>query len=222
MWDVEIYRAIVTAAKKSGKLGSSEVVTHEDVYKVIKEKLYVTVDTAKSWGRKTSTGPRDNEQIAELEQLFSIPDGSLGRREEKAPKAKKQVIKMTDVNKNAVLSCYQAMTEYLHSDDVENEECLAAMCQMVNTYKIAIPEEIFEAIQNCINEFLDPIVYDQQRTFAQCYTDEIGFWEDDGTWHIRNEEGRMKFCVNYMMRLVEIEKCIENFAMKTLYPVLVG
>ena len=220
MWDVEKYRAIVDAVKKSGRLEGCKVTTREDVYAFIGDKVGVTEEGAKSWTRKNSTGPRTNKQIAKLEQLFSLPEGSLGRREEKAPKAKKVVIKMTDVNKNAVLSCYQAMIGYLHSDDVENEECLAAMCQKVNTYKIAIPEEIFGAIQNCINEFLDPIVYDQQKTFAQCYTDEIGFWEDDGTWHIRDKEGTMKFCANYMMRLVEIEECIDNFAMETLYPLL--
>ena len=133
MWDDEKYRAIVDAVKKSGRLEGCKVTTREDVYAFIGDKTGVTEEGAKSWARKKNTGPRTNEQIAKIEQLFSLPEGSLGRREEKAPKAKKVVIKMTDFNKHAVLCCYQAMKEYLHSDEVENEECLAAMGQ----YKIA-------------------------------------------------------------------------------------
>lgn len=222
MWSVEKYRALIKAAKKSGMFKNRKVKTEDDVLTIIAEELHFSPETTKSWLRINSPGPRDNETIAKLERLFSLLDGSLGRREEKSPKAKKMVIKMGDFNKHAVLCCYQAMKEYLHSDDVENEERLAVMCQTVDTYKVAIPEEIFEEIQKCINEFLDPIVYDSQNTFAQCYTDEIGSWGDDGTWHIKSEEGTMKFCANYMIRLVEIEERIDRFAMATLYPVLIS
>ena len=135
-------------------------------------------------------------------------------------RTKAKEIRVSDFNKFAIFRCYQKMKEYLHDDDVEFEECLSDMCQQIETYRIAVPEEIYEAIQECIEEYLAPIVYDPINTFALCYTDEIGFWKSDGTWQIKDEAGTLKVCTNFLLKLAEIEDKVDSFALKTLYPIL--
>lgn len=127
---------------------------------------------------------------------------------------------MTEFNKYAILRCYQEIKEYLHNGQVEYEECFADMCQQIETYRIAVPEEVYGKIQECIAEFLEPIVYDPMNTFAKCYTDEIGFWKSDGTWQIKDEAWTLKSCMGFLSKLEEIEEKVDAFAMETLYPVL--
>lgn len=221
MWDVQKYKGLINTIKKSGSFMGSNVTTKEQIYGLIAKTIHVDADTAKSWTRPSSNGPGSNELLIELEKALGIAEGSFGRKEYKEVKEDKQEIKMTDFNKQAIHSCYMLMKDYLHSDEVENEDCFAEMCAEVGKYKIAIPEEIYEAIQKCIDEYLAPIVYEYHDTFAKCFTDDIGFWEDDGVWHVRDEEGMKRTCMYFIMTIIEIEERVDKFAMETLYPVLI-
>ena len=158
----------------------------------------------------------------DLEKVLGIAEGELGRKGLGKMKENKTENKLTDFNKQAIHSCYMLMKDYIHSDDVESEDCFADMCAEVEKYKIAIPEEIYAAIQKCIDECLAPIIYEERDTFARCYTDDIGFFTDDGVWQTRDEEGTKKFCMYFMLTLTEIEQKVDMFAMETLHPVLIA
>lgn len=217
MWDVKKYHAAIKEAKKNGEFLGREAKTQEEIYKLLGDKVGVTRDTAKSWARAGNKGPGENDLIAKVEQAFKLRPGELGRRDEKKMKECKKKTNVTDFNKYLIFRCFQTMKEFLHDDKLELEECFADMYQQIETYGIGIPEEIFKKILECIDEFLAPIVYDRERTFAQCYTDEIGSWQSDGSWRTKDKEGTWKFCINFRMKLVEIEEKIDAFAMKTLY-----
>lgn len=221
MWDVEKYRSVIKAIKENGTFKESNIKSKEQIYELIGKAVGVEKDTAKSWTRESSSGPGDNNLVANVEKALGITVGLLGRREEKPMKKEKQRFKLTDFNKNAIQSCYMLMKEYIHSDEVEDEDCFANMCAEVGKYRIAIPEEIYKEIQQCIDEFLAPIVYEYRDTFALCFADDIGYWGNDDIWHIKDEEGMRKSCMYFIMKLVEIEESVDNFAMEKLYPVLV-
>lgn len=222
MWDVKKYKGLINTIKENGRFMGNDVTTKEQIYELIGKTIYVDAGTAKSWGRPSSNGPGSNDLLIKLEKAFGIDEGLLGRKEYKDVKEDKQNIKLTDFNKQAIHNCYMLMKDYIHSDEVENEDCFADMCAEVGKYKIAIPEKIYGAIQKCIDEYLAPIVYEYYDTFEKCFADDIGFMGDDGTWHVRDEEGMKKTCMYFVMTIIEIEEKVDRFAMETLYPVLIA
>lgn len=131
-----------------------------------------------------------------------------------------QTIKLNDFSKRAVWKCYKLMKNYLH-DEVESESCFAAMFQEIDKLKIAIPEVIYKRITQFMDDNLAPIVYEPEETFSACYSDEVGFYNTEGRWEIRDEEGMKKLCKEFMLKLMETEDELDEFAMKELYPLLV-
>ena len=131
-----------------------------------------------------------------------------------------QTIKLNDFSKNAVWKCYELMKNYLHDDEVEYESCFVAMFQEIDKIKIAIPEAIYQKITQFMDDSLAPIVYEREKTFSACYSDEVGFYNAEGRWEIRDEEGMKKLCMEFMLKLMEVEDELDEFAMKELYPLL--
>ena len=223
MWDVRKYKGIIDTIKKDGTFLGSDISSKEDIYKLIAERLFVDTETAKSWTRPTSNGPGSDNVIAELENLLGIPEGELGRRENKQDmNNEKQHMGLSDYNKEAIHKCYILMKTYLHDDDVEDEDCFSKMYEEVEKNRIAIPAEIYIQIKECIDELLAPIVYEHDDVFYRCYTDDLGHVGDDGSFHINDEEALKKTIMYHMMTLVEIEEKVDQFAMEHLYPVMVG
>lgn len=108
--------------------------------------------------------------------------------------------------REAIFLCYILMVEYLESDGVEDENCFCCMCSEIESYKAYMPYSAYERISNFINETLSPIVYDYEKTFAECFTDEIGFVNDKGFWQTHNEECTYKLCSIFVSRLEEISQ----------------
>lgn len=128
---------------------------------------------------------------------------------------------LTDFNKNAIFECYKLMKDYLHDDEVESEKCFSKMSEEVDKLKIAIPQEIYGKIDQFIGDNLAPIVYEPEETFKECYSDDIGFYNDRGQWEIRDDEGMKNLCKAFILKLFDIEDELEEFAMKELHPLLV-
>lgn len=83
MWNAEAYQIAIKAAKMAGSLQGVEVKSQEDIYAIMAKKGLAGRETAISWARKGSTGPGDNDLIEEVEKLFGLDTGALGKREEK-------------------------------------------------------------------------------------------------------------------------------------------
>lgn len=113
------------------------------------------------------------------------------------------------------------MKDYLHDDNMEDEDCFSRMWCEVQKYRILIPYEIFTKVNDFIDQNLAPIIYENESTYAACYTDEIGHYNDEGIWEVKSEEALKQMCMNFLLKNIEIEEALDRFAIKELHPYLV-
>lgn len=235
MWDSKKFSDILdgfkTKCRNDGVLFMGQKAdSKEKIYLLISDELgrseetWRESDTVKSWTRPGSTGPKTNELIERVEKILGLPAGDLGRREEKKAmeKDQKSVTTMTDFSRQAIMRCYVLMKDFLRRgiENVAAEEEFLNMRQAIEMQKIAIPETIYCQLIEAVG-FLEPIVYEPQTTFACCYSDSLGYFDDEGVWHIRDGK-ETHFVANFISALLEIERDLDEYAMKNFYPALVG
>ncbi len=128
---------------------------------------------------------------------------------------------VTDITRNAIFSAYSLMKDFLFQGAVEDEQCFCDMHYEVEKLKVLIPDCLFKEIDEFIDEKLAPMVYDHDTVFADCMTDDIGCFDEDGSFHIHDEEAMTKFAMNFHKVIYEIGQELDEFAMKTMRPYLV-
>lgn len=220
-WDVMKYKKVLNQIKEDGSLDGTPINSKEEIYDIIAEKIYVNRETAKSWTRPTSTGPKDQEMVRDLEKLLGIECDSLSFETKKEETPKMEVKVLSDVNKRAIFKIYELMKDYLHSDDVDDEDCFSHMWSEVEKHSILVPDELYTKISDFMDNNLAPIIYEREKTYAACYTDEIGHYNDKGIWEVESEEALKKMCMNFMLKNIEIENALDEFAQKELKPYLI-
>lgn len=94
------------------------------------------------------------------------------------------------------------------------------MWMEVDKQKLLIPAELFDKIMGFIDEHLAPIVFDAEKTYADCYNDELGFYNDNGAWVGRDKEASKKIILYFYLKNGEIESELDEFAMKEFQPYL--
>lgn len=221
MWNVKKYKTVLQQIKDFGELNGKSIKYKEDIYNEVGKKLFLNPETVKSWTRPSSSGPGSETDRKNLEEFLSVPDGTLITNEEQKEGTEMQAIIMTDFNKNAILHCYKLMKDYLHDDEIEDEECFSQMFAEVEKQKIAIPRDVYQKICQFIDERLAPIVYEREKTFTECYRDDIGFYNSEDVWEVSDEESMKKMCMAFIVRIFEIEQELDNFAMSELHPLLI-
>lgn len=221
MWNVKAYKKALQEIKDSGKFNGKSVKTKEEIYKELAKCLFQNYETIKSWTRPTSNGPGDESVRTDLEALLRVPTGALVTDQCDEKGETMQAIRLTDFNKNAILRCYELMKDYLHDNQMEDEECFSRMFAEIEKQKIAIPRVTYKKICEFIDENLAPIVYEREKTYSECYNDDIGFYNDEGEWEVRDEESMKKMCMAFIMKTMEIEQSLDNFVMEELHPLLV-
>ena len=115
---------------------------------------------------------------------------------------------ITDFSKNAILNCYRAILDYLHDDEVESEECIAVLFDELEVNKICIPANIFAMIDEYVDEYISPIVYDPDNTFALSNHEEE-LLEIEQSSPNRTYSTEEIICFNFVMTLHEIEKDLD-------------
>lgn len=218
-WDVKKYKSILSAIKINGTFNGRSVNSLEDIYDIISQSINVSIDTAKSWGRPTSTGPKDEDVLRDLEKLLGVKINSFSSTAEKETIPDMSEIKLSDFNKQAIYKMYDLMKNYLH-DEYDNEETFSTMWSEIQKLQLIVPDELYMKVSDFIDNNLAPIVYDTKQTFSNCFTDEIGFYNDEGIWQIRNEETLKQMSININIKIIEIEESLDSFAMKELRPYL--
>lgn len=232
MFNKKAYIRVLEEIKREGIFHGKPVKSLENIYRELEDYVPRSIESFKSWKRPKSNGPRDLVVLEDLETALGIPLGSLTIKEETITQNENstetteeetimQKNNVTDFNKERIFHCYNVMKNYLQDDDVESEECFNCMYDEIEKCKVAIPTAVFEKISNFIDEKLAPIVYESEKTFAECYTDEIGYYNDENIWQTRDEEATRKMCMAFIVKLAEIEQELDNFAMNELSPVLV-
>ena len=218
MWNRDLYVRELEAIKKCGVFNGKQVKSKEKIYDELVMMLGYEKDTLKSWARINSNGPYYEEDRVKLEEILGLQKGALYIVEQrKGGNGKMRTdVKISEVTRQAILSCYISMREYLRSDEVESEERFIEMEYEVQKLKIAIPQFVFGEIEGFIDKELAPIIYDKKTVFASCYTDDIGTFDDDGRFRTTSEEGTYKRMTRFTETLFNIEKKLEEFGENNL------
>lgn len=128
----------------------------------------------------------------------------------------------SDFVKENILNAYKMLIDYIASGNVEDEDEYCKLRDELSKLQIAIPEEIFEKIERCVDVFLDPIVYDFENFFAELYTEDFGYFDEDNVFHMKSEAAIREQAELYDERIWDIQCQIEEFGMEVLYPILVA
>lgn len=204
---------------KEGTFKGEAIKNKEDLYRKLSVALYVSYDTVKGWTRQSSKGPGDKEVLKDIENLLNT---KLTIKDEE-----KKVVEETEVNKSyssfvkeKIYTCYKLMAEYLTSDDVEDENAYCDMRNEIIKMKVCIPKEIFDKITKFAEDHLEPIIYDRDNFFADMYTEEFGYMDENHCFHIKDEDAIHKQAGIYYTKLFDLTDQLEEFGMKEIYPIL--
>ena len=219
MWNRDKYNLMLTEIAKKKDFRGRYVKNKEALYLLLKEELHVSYSTVKGWGRPTSKGPGDQSVLEKLEGLLET---KLTFIEVEQEDNIMKVEKCSDFVKNNIKDCYNLMIDFLHSDECENEEVYCKMREELRKYRIAVPKDLFAKIEECVDTYLDPIIYDHNNFFAELYTEDMGCFDEDSIFHLKDETSTLKHLGLYLDKMIKVEKAIESFAMKELYPILVN
>ena len=123
---------------------------------------------------------------------------------------------LSPTTKISILACYIAILEYLDSDDIDSEERFGQMCNEIDAEKTYLPLVIHREICRFVDNKVAPIIYEHKAFFSECYTDEIGFVNEEGVWQTRNEESTRKMCTAYVSKLEEVTIELETLVNQLL------
>lgn len=220
-WDVGKYKYVVNSIKIDKIFNGKPIKSKEEIYEELAKMIFSNKETVKSWTRPSSKGPGDESMRLDLEKALGLQKDALVTCVEQKEDIMEVNANMTDFNKNAIYDCYELMKNYLHDHEMESEECFSQMWAEVEKYKIAIPEELYKKISDFIDENLAPIVYEYEETYKECHTEDIGSFNEEGVFVIKDEEGTKKMMMAFMLKNIEIENKLDEFAREYLQPYLV-
>lgn len=220
MWDRRKYDSMLCKIAEVHRFKGHRVKNKEAVYRLLSELLHVSYSTVKGWNRENTTGPGDEDVLRKLEELLgtTLTTDMIVEEEEIG----EMTARYSEFVKENIMKCYDLIMEYLHSEEIESEEVFCKMRNALNRYKVGIPKVIFDKIEDCVDTYVEPMIYDEN-FWAELYTEDIGYYEEDGkTFHLRSEDAIFKQAGLFYSKILEVEKKVEEFAMKELYPILVS
>lgn len=221
MWNVKAYKEALNAVKEEGEFNGKKIRTLEEIYDELADIVHMGRDSIKGWGRPSSRGPGEDSVRLKLEKALNVPVGSFVVTDWAEEKKEVSMSRLSDFNKAAIFKCYERMKEYLHDEDVENENCFYQMYAAIEIQRIAMPDTVYEKIRAFMDDVLAPVIYEREKTFSECYSEEIGYFNEEGNWEVKNEECGRKMCMAFLMKILEIEQKLDEFAMKELRPYLI-
>lgn len=229
-WNPDAHRKLVKAFVDAGvTLSGQEVDGMENLYRILEKELSHQWEMVKGRARKNSNGPggkpqreesqEEKERAAMIQRIADIL-GTTVEKLTKEEKPMKTIERVSEFNKKAIFDTYYLLKNYLHDNEMENENCFCEMYSQFEMRKIAMPQSIYEKIADFIDEKIAPIIYQRKEVFAACYAEDIGSFNEDGVFHVKDEEAGERLCVAFLAKVFEIEQDLDAFAMRELYPVL--
>ena len=207
------YREAVNNAYMQGEFAGESVSSKQEIYERISDELHKSYDTVRKWANPKSNGSGDPKDIYKLEELFGV---SLREETSKDPE-----LSCSECAKESIRSAYSIIKEYINSEAPEEEERFIEMINSIDKIKIAIPTQLFEQIQEFINAYLRPMVYDYLTVFSEEFSEEFGEWGENGTFCIKEPDtkGRfMKMLEIHVRKIMEIEEEFDKFAIEHMQP----
>lgn len=219
MWNRDMYNAIIKKIKETKHWNGHEIKSKEDVYRLLSQEVYLSVDAVRSWTRPNSNGPGDELTLLKVEEMLGV---KLTKQYEEQEENKMLENTYSDFIKQNIKECYLLMIDYLHAEDIEDENIYCSMRAEMQKYRVCIPKEIFKKIEACADKFLDPIIYDEENFFAELHSEELGFYDAAHCFHLKDEKATFKYMGMFLEKIMWVEDQIEQFGMKELYPILIG
>lgn len=219
MWNVDLYKRMLVNAAREGNFNGRAVKNKEAIYRYLSAQLYVSYDTVKSWTRARSTGPGDKIVLSELEAMFNVKLTTKDKEEGITVMCKE---KYSDFVKQNIKQCYELVMDFVQEGEIEDEESYCKMRRQFDKMKVWVPREVYDKILDFIDTYLDSIIYGDDNIFSDMYTEELGYYDEEHCFHLRNEEATFKFTGMFFEKLIQLEKKLEELGMKELYPIFIG
>lgn len=209
----EKYRKAVENAFIQGVFAGEPVSSKGEIYERVRKEVNKSYDTVRKWGDSKSNGSGDPKDINKLEELFGV---SLREEASKTPE-----LSCSECAKESIRNAYSIIKAYINSETPEEEENFFEMSNSIDNIKIAIPAPLFEQIQEFINANFRPMVYDYRTVFSEEFSEEFGYWGDNGTFCIKEPDTKGRFIKMleiHIRKILEIEKKFDDFAMEHMQP----
>lgn len=124
---------------------------------------------------------------------------------------------ITDFQKLQIMECYEAMKKFVSDMEIEDENKYYDLYYMIETKKIALPDNVHQAFMTFLEEVVETYVFADH--IPEFTPDEAEYNEENGLV-IKTEEAAEKLAISFMMELAELDDKIECFAEKELKPYL--
>lgn len=219
-------KSAVKEVRKIGVFQGMPISRDDDIYGIVAERLGNEADTVRRWTSKGAKGPRDINMVIEMEKMFA---GFPLREPEESESELMQLGKtwngnVPDIRSGCILKAYSRMRRYINSEEPENEEIFIEFYDDMEEMFITLPRSLALQLKEYIHEKFQPIVYNYKEVFKNDFSEEHGYWGDDGTFCIYEEnceEHVMKILVSHICKMKEIQDEFEDFADKVIHPYLV-
>lgn len=128
--------------------------------------------------------------------------------------------KLSSFNKQCLFECYALMKDCVNPEHIEDEEFIYSAFRKIEGYKIVLPADIYNQMDNFIRENLYPIT-DDPDFFSSTHLPEFGtFDEEKGSFVVNSEESLKKIMVNFFQISIDLEHKLDDFAIEHIRPYL--
>lgn len=220
---IRIYNEVL----ESGYFEGQEVIYKSELDRIIAEKIICEPNTVAHWRAGKEPGA---ENIKKLEKLFGVSFykeviiEDTDKEENTVIEENKEGVSMqnySDFTKQQIQIAYSEMKKYIRSKEVDSEDRYIEMEQKLDELKVSIPRELYCEITNFKETYLSPIIYDKGETFKSVNIEGVGCYTEEGEFIIQLEKEGYKVIAKYIDVIIDIERKLDEFAMKELYPILV-
>ncbi|MCM1285799.1 MAG: hypothetical protein NC213_04085 [Acetobacter sp.] len=115
-----------------------------------------------------------------------------------------------------VVEIHKLLKECIDFDNIENADFIYKNLNLVNGYKIALPDEICKPLDMFIKETIEPIIEDEDY-FSFIHGEEFGTYNDEGIFAINSEHSAKMMIVLLCKHTIELDEKLDKFASEYLY-----
>lgn len=121
-----------------------------------------------------------------------------------------------DKEKKAVVEIHKLLKECLVFDNIEDREFICKNLNLIKDYKRDIPEEMYSAVEDFVNEIIKPIIFDTNY-FDFMIHEDFGNYNKEGHFVINSERSLEMMIFLLYERTLELDEKLSEFASKHLY-----
>ena len=114
------------------------------------------------------------------------------------------------------IKCHKLLKECIEFEHIEDEEFILRNIHIIEEHRKDLPADIYENIEEFIEEVISPIVYDRNY-FDFTISDEFGEYNDEGHFVINSESSLEMMIFLLYEHTLELQERLNDFAFNQLY-----